>query len=444
MENSKLSSWRIHYGWVVVAGAFLATAVSGGLFYSFGVFFQPLQEEFGWTRATTASINTVWLISFAISGYFMGWLTDVRGPRFAMLLGAVLTGAGFVMTSRADSLGHFYLTYALTGIGTAATWSPPLAVVQRWFERKRGLTLGIVASGVGAGTMVLSPLLSWFITSYGWREAYIGLGVLCFVALTLSALVLIQSPLEKGMLPYGAAPQRMTAAIHNSENQQGEAPADKEHWRIGAAVRTKAFYCIWGIYVLSLVPPYVLSAHIVRFATDRGVTALAAASALGAFGIGGTIARVGGGALSDVLGWTKGIALFSFLTAVPVFVLVLIGTPGAAVIFVIMLALGVFSGARVPLIPGLLGCYFGTDYLARLIAITHGLAVIFASGSPALAGFIFDRTGSYAIPFYLAGFCAVGAGILALLTHPPRVIGAIQTEAEENAKELAKHVKARL
>ena len=425
MKNSQLSSWRIHYGWVVVAGAFLATTVSGGLFYSFGVFFQPLQEEFGWTRATTASINTVWLISFAVSGYFMGWLTDRGGPKFAMLLGAVLTGAGLVLTSRAASVGHFYLTYVITGIGTAATWSPPLAVVQRWFDKKRGLALGIVASGVGAGTMILSPLLSWFISFYGWRNAYIGLGVLCCVAMALAALALIQSPQEKGTLPYGAAPQRMTATIHNSENQQGEAPADKEHWMIGAAARTKAFYCILGIYILSLVPPYVISAHIVRFATDKGVTALVAASALGAFGIGGTIARVGGGAVSDVLGWTKGIAIFSFLTAAPVFVL--IGAQGTAVIFGAMLALGVFSGARVPLIPGLLGHYFGTDYLARLIAITHGLAVIFASGSPVLAGFIFDRTGSYAIPFSIAGFCAVGAGLLALLinTLPPEGIRSI-------------------
>lgn len=72
---------RIHYGWVVVAGAFLATAASGGVFYSFGVFFQPLQEEFGWTRATTASVATVWLISFAVSGYFMGWLTVMCAGR---------------------------------------------------------------------------------------------------------------------------------------------------------------------------------------------------------------------------------------------------------------------------------------------------------------------------------------------------------------------------
>jgi len=63
-----------------------------------------------------------------------------------------------------------------------------------------------------------------------------------------------------------------------------------------------------------------------------------------------------------------------------------------------------------------LGYYFGTDYLARLIAVTHGMAVLFAAGSPVLAGFIFDRTGSYAIPFSIAGLCAVGAGILALLT----------------------------
>ena len=406
--------WKIYYGWVVVAGAFLATAASGGVFYSFGVFFQPLQEEFGWTRAATASVSTVWLISFAVSGYFMGWLTDVRGPRFAMLLGAVLAGAGFVLTSRAGSLGHFYLTYVLTGIGTAATWSPPLAVVQRWFDKKRGLALGIVASGVGTGTMVLSPLLSWFITSYGWRDAYIGLGVLCCVALILAALVLIQSPQEKGVLPYGAAPQRMTATIHDPKNQQGDTPVAKECWTIGYAVRTKAFRYILSIYVLSLVPIYVIPAHIVRFATDRGVTALAAASALGAFGIGGTIARAGGGALSDVLGWTKGIALFSFLTAAPIFVLV--GMHDAAAIFGAMLALGVFAGARVPLIPGLLGYYFGTDYLARLIAVTHGMAVLFAAGSPVLAGFIFDRTGSYAIPFSIAGLCAVGAGILALLT----------------------------
>ncbi|MDO8723063.1 MAG: MFS transporter [Syntrophales bacterium] len=398
---------RIHYGWVVVAGAFLATAASGGVFYSFGVFFQPLQEEFGWTRATTASVASVWLISFAVSGYFMGWLTDVRGPRFAMLLGALITGVGFVLTSRADSLRSFYLTYILTGIGTAATWSPPLAVVQRWFDKNRGLALGIVASGVGIGTMVLSPLLSWFISSYGWRDAYIGLGVLCCVALTLSALVLKQSPLpqEKGLLPYGAAPQRMTSSIHNPANHQGEAPAAKEHRTIAAAVRTKAFRYILSIYTLSLVPIYVIPAHIVRFATDRGVTALVAASALGAFGIGGTIARAGGGALSDVLGWTKGIAIFSFLTAVPVFVLIM--TNDAAAIFGVMLALGVFAGARVPLIPGLLGHYFGTNYLARMIAVTHGLAVLLASGTPVLAGFFFDRTGSYAIPFSIAGLCAV-------------------------------------
>lgn len=211
-----------------------------------------------------------------------------------MLLGALITGAGFVLTSRADSLRSFYLTYILTGIGTAATWSPPLAVVQRWFDKKRGLALGIVASGVGIGTMLLSPLLSWFISSYGWRDAYIGLGVLCCVALTLSALVLKQSPLpqEKGVLPYGAAPQRMTSSIHTPANHQGETPAAKEHRTIAAAVRTKAFRYILSIYTLSLVPIYVIPAHIVRFATDRGVTALVAASALGAFGIGGTSARL--------------------------------------------------------------------------------------------------------------------------------------------------------
>ena len=142
------------YGWVIVAACFVA-ATSYGLFYTFGVFFKSLQDEFGWGRALTGSVHSVHLVIYALSTYFFGRLTDRIGPRRALSLGAFFIGIGLSLCSMITSIWQLYFFYIIASLGSGVTVSLPNATVQKWFIRKRGLALGLVTAGVGATAGVL-------------------------------------------------------------------------------------------------------------------------------------------------------------------------------------------------------------------------------------------------------------------------------------------------
>src|SRR6267143_3783025 len=165
--------------WVVVGAVWVTLAIASGLYFSFPVFFVALLEEFGWSRGATAAAFSISSIVQGTLSPVVGMLVDRLGPRRVMLGGACLLGGACVLASRIDSLGSLYLvTGVLAAAGVCAvSWIPSGALIARWFTERRGSMMGLAFSGMGAGVLAIGPLAQWLIAGYGWRVAYLVLGL---------------------------------------------------------------------------------------------------------------------------------------------------------------------------------------------------------------------------------------------------------------------------
>lgn len=396
------------YGWVIVATCFVA-ATSYGLFYTFGVFFKSLQAEFGWGRALTGSVHSVHLLIYAISTYYFGRLTDRIGPRRALSLGAVFIGVGLCLCSQIQNIWQLYLFYIIASLGSGVTVSLPNATVQKWFIKKRGLALGLVTAGVGAGTLLLAPLSNSLITLFGWRPAYVIIGLLFWGLLTLNALFMEENPEKKGLKPYGWEEKgRLEASSGLKEGQD---------WPVKDAMKTGAFFLIISIYFFTNLPIHMVMIHIVPYATDLEISKAFAASALGLIGGISILGRIGMGLISEKIGWKWGLFLSCLLSGL--MLLWLIGVRNLWTLCVFAVVYGFFYGGKITTIPGLIGSFFGTRFLGEIIGAIHAVSLAGGIIGPVLGGYIFDRSGSYRIAFLIAALAFLTSAVLTLFARPP-------------------------
>jgi MFS family permease len=397
------------YGWVIVATCFIA-ATSYGLFYTFGVFFKSLQTEFGWGRALTGSVHSVHLVIYALSTYFFGRLTDRIGPRRALSLGAFFIGIGLVLCSQINSIWHLYFFYVIASLGSGVTVSLPNATVQKWFVKKRGLALGLVTAGVGAGTLLLAPLTQYLITSLGWRTSYIILGVCYWAILTLAAMAMVDQPGKKGLKPYG---------WQDRVGVEQKSDVEFHDWPTKAAMKTKIFLLIILIYFFTNLPIHMVMIHIVPYLTDLGISRSFAAGTLGLIGGISISGRIGMGILSEKIGWKWGLFLCCLICSLMLFWLIRVRAPWMLLVFTLIY--GFFYGGKITNIPGLIGSFFGTRSLGEIIGIIHAISLTGGMIGPVLGGYIFDRSGSYRLAFLIAALAFLTSSILTLFAHPPKV-----------------------
>ena len=410
---------RFFYGWIIVIACFFVT-FSYGLFYTFGIFFKPLQAEFGWGRGLTSSIHSIHLATFAFSTILMGRLTDKYGPRMAITLGAVLVGIGISLCSRVSTVGQFYLFYAVASFGAGVIWAPPTATVQRWFIKRRGLTLGLVAAGVGAGMLVYAPLAEYLISAYGWRTSYIILGVGTGLILALTASVMVRSPTEKGLKPYGGEePTPGTSSATEDASLRGNCKASgSEEWTTKEAIKTKAFLGTSILYLATLLPIHMIAVHLVPYATDLGVSEAVAANAFGLVGAFSIAGRIGMSSAADKIGWKWGLVICcGGCTAM---LLWLTGVSSLWMLYLFVVLYGFLYGGKVPLLPGLIGSFFGTRSLAEITGTIHAISMLGAAVGPFLGGWIFDRTESYFIAFVICAALWALAAVISAILKPPR------------------------
>ena len=185
---------RFFYGWRIVGASFLICAVAYGTQYSFGVFFKPIQQEFGWSRALVSGAVSVYWIGHGAFSILMGWGADKYGPRKVMALAGFIAGLALLLVSRIQASWQLYLFYGiLFSLGISAVWTVLTTTVSRWFVQRRGMALGLIAAGTGTGTVVLPPLSRYLISGYGWRTTYaiLGLAFWLFVILVISGIYLM-------------------------------------------------------------------------------------------------------------------------------------------------------------------------------------------------------------------------------------------------------------
>ncbi len=393
---------KFHYGWAIVLACFLC-CFSYGIFYTFGVFFKHLQMEFGWSRGLTSTIHSLHWFFFPISSLIIGWLTDRWGPKLPLIGGATLLSIGTILLSRVQSPAQFYAFYGLASMGSGIIWSLPAATVQRWFVKKRGLALGIVASGVGVG-YGLSPLSSLLISSFGWRTTYLILGSGIWLVLAFATWIIVGNPHEKGLKPYGME--------HNLTAYTG-----LEGWEVTRAVRGLCFWQICAMHVCHLFALMIVAVHLINFATDTGITEVQAATAWFLVGLSSIPGRIVGGHIGERIGYRKGFIICG--TANALALLWLVGVKSPWMLFLFVIFYGFFYGGQTPMLPGLLADFFGLKPLSTLVGIQLFTGVISGTTGPLFAGFIFDRFGDYRIAFITASCFWAFTALLALPLKEP-------------------------
>ncbi len=391
----------MYYGYVVVAAAFLIMAVSSGAIYSFSVFFAPLQNEFGWSRALTSGAFSAYVVMQGLLSIGTGRLNDRFGPRAILSVCSIIFGLGFILMAR---IGAVWQLYVLYGVMVAGGFSgapvPLMSTVARWFRARRGMMTGITMAGSGFGTMLMPPLCNWLIADLGWRSSFLVVGLVLAVVILLAAQFLRREPAQMGLQPPG-----------NEEVQSRTSGTAAWGLAFSEAVRTRQF---WLLIVALIGFGFALQSvmvHVVINAIGIGVAPADAAAIMTAVGGMGVVGRVGVGSLADRFGSKRLLTVQFMLLALSMFWLV--SAKAASTLIGFGLVFGFAYGGIVPLYSHIVATLFGLRaHGAILGAITFSVGIGSAFG-PVFTGYCYDVMGSYTVPFLV---CGAGAALSALLT----------------------------
>lgn len=404
----------VPYRWVVLGAAFCILVLHGGIWYSLSVFLKPLTVYFGWSRAAVSAAQSIFAITFALAGMVIGRLTDKVGPKTVLLFGGLCLSIGLLLTSRVDDIWQLYTFYGVVvGIGASTFYVPLMAVVAGWFLGKKGFALGMASSGIGVGMLVISPLIRHFISLYGWRVSYMLLAVGSLVVVTAASLFIRRNPKEAD-----SEPGNERSMISGSKGGVVGDPDGKD-WVAREAVRTKAFWSVSFLHGFCAVALGMVLVHMVAYATDKGITPIIAASALGLIGGFGIIGRIAMGYTSDRIGRRSALAVCFILQALMLLWLSKTGSIWMLSVFVIVF--GFSYGGGVPQFPAIIGDFFGLSHMATILAINLAFAGLGAAIGPLLAGYIFDVTGSYFSVFLLGTIIfAISVPVVFFIKSPKR------------------------
>lgn len=394
------------YGYVVVGIAFLIEVVTWGSYFAFGVFFKPLLEQFGWTRAMTSGAFSLSQFTYGSLGILMGGLSDRFGPRLVLSACSLLLGLGFLLMSRVTAVWQLYLLYGvMIGIGISGSYVPLASTVARWFIKRRGMMTGIILAGTGIGTLSGPPLATWLISIYDWRISYIILGL----AVLLFAIVAAQ------FLRSNVAPLKQAPDTEKPEKEFGLQVATRG-FSFSEAIRTRQFWMVLGIFFCFGFWLLAILVHIAPHATDLGFSATDAASILAAIGGASIIGKIAWGNAVDKIG-NKKVLIFGFGLAAGSFLwLTSITELWTLYLFAVAsgLAYGACSSPQSPLTAEL----FGLSSHGLMLGIIESGLAIGGSVGPLVAGYLFDVYGNYQVAFLLCAVAGIIGLVLAALLTP--------------------------
>ena len=393
---------KIFYGWIIAVASLIILTTLLGIRFSFGIFFKSLEVEFLLSRGVTSVIFSSYMVLYGAFALIAGWALDRYGPKLVVALMGLATGLSLILTSQTDSLWQIFLSYSLLlGIGTGGTVPVLMAVVSRWFDRKRGLALGVATAGSGMGTLVFSPFAAFLITALEWRIAYLVLGLIgLFVVMSL-ALVLRGEPGEIGALPDGIQPDSTVQPIQSEVDLQLIGLSLRE------SLRTRSLWLLLGAWSLFSLSLSLVVTHVVPYATDAGISTLEASTILSVMGGFHIMSRLLVGRVSDTIGRKIPGTISALMVTGSLVWLIWSRDLWMFYLFAGFFGFG-WGGFGVINIALVSDC-FGRRGLGVIIgALEVGFALGVAAGS-ALGGFTFDITGNYILAFAIGAACVFTA-----------------------------------
>jgi len=393
---------KVYYGWWLLAGAVVAMAVGSGVsFWSLTLYVEPLEREFGWSRAEVTGAISVSVGAAGLVGPLVGRWIDIRGPRTIILIGAALTAASYLLMSTTTNLWQWYLYSSINSVfRTMMFFLPFQALISRFFDRRRGLALGILGTGFSLGGFLIVPLMAQLIDRFDWNGSFLGSGIIIIaIFMPIGFLLVKDTPADAGTFIDGDIPLDRTAPLAAATGMRlGEAMRTPFFWVVALAV-TLFFYGMFG-WLVHQVPFY----ESVGMSTATGSLIVAMGAGLGIFtrlGFGIVVDRV---ASIELAGMVLAACLFGALST-----LWLSTGPVAVGIFLAFWVVGAGGG---PMLEALiLTRAFGVAHFATIFGVFIVVETLGQVTSPVLAGYLYDRTGSYdvVLTMWMTTFCVASA-----------------------------------
>lgn len=409
--NSK--NCKVFYGWWIVgAGFFIALYIAGFIHFSFTALFEPIANDFGWSYAQISLAASMRGLEMGLLSPIVGFLVDRWGPRRLVFAGAAIIGLSLLLLSRINSLTTFYGAYFLIAVGTSTCIGVvPMATVGNWFRKRVTTATGILVSGTALGGLLV-PLATRLIDILGWRTTMAIFGFGAWGILLPLSLLFRHKPEQYGYLPDGDSSKNLLAG-------GGQPSAQGAELDIGVkqALKSRAFWHIaMGLMchmlvimaVVTHVMPYLRSIGIARSSSSLVASAIPLTSILG---------RLGFGWLGDRFNKKRITALGLLLTSLGLILFGYSATIGTWILIPFLIFIGIGYGGPVPLLPALLREYFGRARLGTLLGLAMGAGALGGIIGPPLAGWVFDKFGSYQGAWFAFAGLAI-AGMVSLLTTP--------------------------
>ncbi|MBW7836532.1 MAG: MFS transporter [Sphingomonadales bacterium] len=405
MILSARDEWK--RGWGIVAAAATGMGTGVGLYtLTSGLFIQPLEQAFGWSRAEIAALAMFAIVSSFIMP-LMGLLIDRIGARRVAAAGMLFLSIAYAsMTTLNGQLIQLYILGTLLAvIGVATTPMIFTRPIGLWFDKARGTAIGLTLSGVSVTAALCFPLLQYMIANYGWQAGYLTLAAISlFIGLPVVGCFMRDQPSE--------------TALHPTHKQHPLpiSPVAVISW--AKVVRDERFWLLLAAMIFANIPVGGILSQLLPILGDRGVDPKIAALLGSVFAISIAVGRIGAGFLLDRL-WAPGVAAACLLMPIAGLFAMMAPEPHFIIVAISVMLFGFAQGAEIDFIAYFVPRYFGMTMFGAIIGVIMLVtALSLAAGGLIFAG-IYDVTGSYMLAFWV-GIGAFPIGALCILATGKR------------------------
>lgn len=410
---------RFFYGWYIVAACWFSFFITYGVvIFAILIFYEPISKDLGWSRGFFYGAYSAGILSMAITGPAIGKLIDIYGAKLIMLLGSMTIGGAIFYLSQITSLWQFYLGYIAAGIGLAASSGVSInPLISRWFQKRRGLAIGISYTGMGLGGFVMSPITETLLQFMDWQSVMIVFASFIWASLIPTIVFMVKSdPYELGLLPDGTTNQQIKT---QRKMKRSEVYATLPGDSLSQAIRTPKFWLVVFVFFTALFSSNGTFSQIQPFLLDLGYSTTTATTILSLIGLLAAITKFAYGYLSDKVEVKK---------------ILLIATVGAAIAPILTLAVSSLNGPKwlcllypIPLglgatafstlTPIVAAAAFGIRHIGAISGSLSSCMLLGMAGGPFFTAKIYDISSAYTIPAGITTI-AMAIAIICLVLGP--------------------------
>ena len=410
MNTTEAKPKAIFHGWYILAAIFFISVVSNGARTAFGAFVIPMETDFEWSRGTISMAGAVGFVIGGLSQPFMGQVLDMLGGRKVISISLVILGISTALLSFTFHLLFLVFVFglvssiALSGASTTNTG----AVLARWFRRRRATVMGLNTGGVSLGGLIMVPFAVYLIQAADWRVAWGALGLIILVlAAPLAWFALRDDPAPMGLQPDGDPDPKEQGGGNAQPRQRG--PLEVEKW--SESFRSLPFWQLSGALTVCGTTTAIISFHFIAFASDKGVPGSTAAVIFGLMMFMNATGSISVGFLADRFS-AKNLLALTYFTRGLAYV-ILLTVPGEMGMWIFAVVAGTSWIATNPPTTSLTADIYGVRALGTIGGISFLFHQIGGAASILMAGVLYDLTGSYQLPFAIAGSLLFPAALAA-------------------------------